>query len=159
AATCSGASSAPTSAPPSAASARPTTRWGRRWCPTKGLAPPTGSTAVAAMGPRAMSDQPPNLACPLPHSPGDRLLLAHGAGARPTRRLIRDVLLAALDNEHLRPLGDAALLPAVDGRLVVTTDGSVVTPLFFPSGDIGKLAVHGAVNDLAVSGAEPLYLT
>src|SRR5262245_57270117 len=111
------------------------------------------------MGPRAMSDQPPNLACPLPHSLGDRLLLAHGEGARLTRRLIRDVLLAAPDNEFLRPLGDAALLPAVDGRLVVTTDGSVVTPLFFPNGDIGKLAVHGAVNDLAVSGAEPLYLT
>src|SRR5262249_19062599 len=72
---------------------------------------------------------------------------------------IRDVLLAALDNEYLRPLGDAALLPAADGQLVVTTDGSVVTPLFFPGGDIGKLAVHGTVNDLAVSGAEPLYIT
>jgi hydrogenase expression/formation protein HypE len=73
--------------------------------------------------------------------------------------LIREVLLAALDNEYLRPLGDAALLPVADGRLVVTTDGSVVSPLFFPGGDIGKLAVHGTVNDMAVSGAEPLYLT
>lgn len=97
--------------------------------------------------------------CPLPHPPGDRVLLAHGEGARLTRRLIREVLLAALDNAYLRPLGDAAVLPAVDGPLVVTTDGSVVSPLFFPGGDIGKLAVHGTVNDLAVSGAEPLHLT
>jgi hydrogenase expression/formation protein HypE len=107
-----------------------------------------------------MSDQPlPQLACPTPHPPGGRILLAHGEGAGLTRRLIREVMLAALDNDYLRPLGDAALLPAADGRLVVTTDGSVVTPLFFPGGDIGKLAVHGTVNDLAVSGAEPLYLT
>jgi hydrogenase expression/formation protein HypE len=97
--------------------------------------------------------------CPMPHPPGERVLLAHGEGARLTRRLIRDILLEAFDNEFLRPLSDGALLPAVAGRLVMTTDSYVVSPLFFPGGDIGKLAVHGTVNDLAVCGAAPLYLS
>jgi hydrogenase expression/formation protein HypE len=104
-----------------------------------------------------MSELP--LACPVPHPPGDRVLLAHGEGARLTRRLIREIVLAPLDNEFLRPLSDGAVLPPVDGRIVMTTDGYVVSPLFFPGGDIGKLAVHGTVNDLAVCGAEPLYLS
>jgi hydrogenase expression/formation protein HypE len=100
------------------------------------------------------------LDCPVPAAPpGDRVLLAHGEGARLTRRLIRDEILAALDNEFLRPLGDGAVLPEVSGKLVVSTDGFVVSPLVFPGGDIGSLAVHGTVNDLAVCGAEPLYLT
>lgn len=99
------------------------------------------------------------ITCALPHAVGDRLLLAHGEGARLTRQLIRDELLVVLGNDHLRPLGDAAVLPAIAGSLVFSTDGYVVSPLFFPGGDIGKLAVHGTVNDLAVSGAEPLYLS
>lgn len=100
------------------------------------------------------------ISCPVSHPPPkDRVLLAHGEGARLTRRLIRDEILAAFDNPYLRPLGDAAILPPVAGELVVTTDGYVVSPLVFPGGDIGTLAVHGTVNDLAVSGAEPLYLT
>src|SRR5215831_8307940 len=89
----------------------------------------------------------------------DRIVLAHGEGARLTRCLIRDVLLDAFDNEYLRPLSDAAVLPPIDGQLALATDSYVVSPLFFPGGDIGKLAVHGTVNDLAVSGAEPLYLS
>lgn len=97
--------------------------------------------------------------CPVPLPVGDRVQLAHGEGARLTRRLIRDVLLSAFANDYLRPLADAAIMPPLDGPLVMTTDGSVVSPLFFPGGDIGKLAVHGAVNDLAVCGAEPLYLS
>jgi hydrogenase expression/formation protein HypE len=72
---------------------------------------------------------------------------------------VRDILLPAFDNEFLRPLGDGAVLPAPEGKLVLTTDSSVVSPLFFPEGDIGKLAVHGTVNDLAVCGADPLYLS
>jgi hydrogenase expression/formation protein HypE len=87
------------------------------------------------------------------------VLLAHGEGARLTRRLIREVLLPAFDNDFLRPLADGAVLPAVAGGLVLSTDGYVVSPLFFPGGDIGRLAVHGTVNDLAVCGAEPLYLS
>jgi hydrogenase expression/formation protein HypE len=101
----------------------------------------------------------PATTCPVPHPPGERILLAHGEGARLTRRLIRDILLDAFDNEFLRPLSDGAILPAVAGRLVMTTDSYVVSPLFFPGGDIGKLAVHGTVNDLVVCGSEPLYLS
>src|SRR5262249_24282163 len=80
-------------------------------------------------------------------------------GARLTRKLIADTLKPAFDNEWLRPLADAAVLPAINGPFALTTDSYVVSPLFFPGGDIGKLAVHGTVNDLAVSGAEPPYLT
>jgi hydrogenase expression/formation protein HypE len=97
--------------------------------------------------------------CQMPHPPGEHVLLSHGEGARLTRRLVREILLEAFDNEFLRPLSDGAILPPVDGQLVMTTDGYVVSPLFFPGGDIGKLAVHGTVNDLAVCGAEPLYLS
>jgi hydrogenase expression/formation protein HypE len=98
-------------------------------------------------------------ACPTPPPEGERLLLAHGEGARLSRRLIRELLLAAFDNEFLRPLADGATLPAIEGGTVLSTDSYVVSPLFFPGGDIGKLAVHGTVNDLAVCGADPLYLT
>ena len=106
---------------------------------------------------RPLSDS--SFSCPVPQAGGDRILLAHGEGARLTRRLIRDVLLDAFDNEWLRPMADAAVLPAIDGQLVMSTDSFVVSPLFFPGGDIGKLAVHGTINDLAVCGAEPLYLS
>jgi hydrogenase expression/formation protein HypE len=100
-----------------------------------------------------------SITCPVPTATADRILLAHGEGARLSRRLIREVLLSAFDNEFLRPLADGAVLPSLDGRLVMTTDSSVVSPLFFPGGDIGKLAIHSAINDLAVCGAEPLYLS
>ncbi len=99
------------------------------------------------------------LACPTPGPAGDRVLLAHGEGARLSRRLVRDLLLEAFDNEFLRPLADGAVLPDLGGPAVLSTDSYVVSPLEFPGGDIGRLAVHGTVNDLAVSGAEPLYLT
>jgi len=97
--------------------------------------------------------------CPMPHADTERIQLAHGEGARLTRRLIREELLAAFANPFLNPLADAATLPELGGRLVMTTDSSVVSPLFFPGGDIGLLAVHGAINDLAVSGADPMYLS
>jgi hydrogenase expression/formation protein HypE len=100
-----------------------------------------------------------SVSCRVSAPPGDCVLLAHGEGTRLTRRLIRELLLTAFDNEFLRPLADSAILPVLDSRLAMTTDCSVVSPLFFPGGDIGKLAVHSAVNDLAVCGAEPLYLS
>lgn len=110
-----------------------------------------------------MSDRadsaPPILSCPAPLPATDRILLAHGEGARLSRRLVRDIFRAALDNEFLHPLADAAVLPASAGRWALSTDSYVVSPLFFPGGDIGKLAVYGTVNDLAVCGAEPLYLS
>lgn len=100
-----------------------------------------------------------SLTCPTLAADDRRILLAHGEGARLTRRLIQEEILTAFDHPSLHELGDAAKLPAESGGLALTTDSYVVTPLFFPGGDIGRLAVHGTVNDLAVSGAEPLYLT
>jgi hydrogenase expression/formation protein HypE len=90
---------------------------------------------------------------------GGRVTLAHGSGGRLTAELIRDLLLPHLSNPALAPLSDAALLNPLEGRLAMTTDGFVVSPLFFPGGDIGRLAVNGTVNDLAVSGAVPCYLS
>jgi hydrogenase expression/formation protein HypE len=88
-----------------------------------------------------------------------RITLGHGSGGLLTSELIREVFGARLDNEWLRPCGDAALLDCGGARLAFTTDSFVVAPLFFPGGDIGKLAVAGTVNDLAVSGAVPRFLS
>ena len=88
-----------------------------------------------------------------------RVTLAHGSGGRLTAELVHDIFLKHFANPALAPLSDAALLDRIDGRLAMTTDGFVVSPLFFPGGDIGRLAVNGTVNDLAVSGAVPRYLS
>ncbi len=90
--------------------------------------------------------------------------LAHGGGGKAMRDLIDDVFVSAFDNPALAPLEDQARfelseLAALGDRLALTTDSYVVDPLFFPGGDIGKLAIYGTVNDLAVGGAKPLYLT
>lgn len=106
-----------------------------------------------------MSVSPQEPACPIPRTENERILLAHGEGGRLSRRLIRELILPLLDNDALRPLSDGALVAAPASRMVLTTDSYVVSPLFFPGGDIGKLAVHGTVNDLVVCGARPLYLT
>jgi hydrogenase expression/formation protein HypE len=89
----------------------------------------------------------------------DIITLAHGEGARLSRKLIRDEILSILGNPYLAPLSDGAILPAQNHQLVFATDAHVVKPLFFPGGDIGKLAVYGTVNDLAVCGAKPAYLS
>ncbi|GGP94332.1 hydrogenase expression/formation protein HypE [Streptomyces melanogenes] len=96
--------------------------------------------------------------CPLPHTEGESLLLGHGAGGRLTGRLLDSLVLPALGAVPNGPLEDAALLPG-DYELVLSTDPFVVSPLFFPGGDIGSLAVHGTVNDLAMRGALPLALS
>ena len=88
-----------------------------------------------------------------------RILLAHGNGGRLMRELISDIFARHLGNPLLDTDADAVALPQVDGDLMVTTDGFTVEPLTFPGGDIGSLAVHGVVNDLAVAGADPLYFT
>ena len=93
-----------------------------------------------------------------------RVTLAHGGGGKAMKDLIRDVFVEAFDNPLLRPLEDQARfdlaeLSARGDRLAFTTDSYVVDPLFFPGGDIGKLAVCGTINDLAVGGAVPLYLS
>ena len=89
----------------------------------------------------------------------ERITLAHGSGGKATQTLIEAIFLESFRNPLLEPLEDAAT-PTVNGsRLAITTDSFVVSPLFFPGGNIGDLAVNGTVNDLAVSGARPLYLT
>lgn len=87
-----------------------------------------------------------------------RITLAHGAGGKATHSLIEGVFVEAFRNPTLEQLDDGAVLSVGGGRLAFTTDSYVVSPLFFPGGDIGDLAVNGTVNDLAVSGARPLYL-
>jgi len=87
------------------------------------------------------------------------IVLGHGSGGRLTAQLVRELFLPAFDNPALRKLDDQAVLNVAPGRIAMTTDSYVVTPLFFPGGDIGRLAVNGTVNDLAMSGARPLYLT
>ncbi|WP_018881990.1 MULTISPECIES: hydrogenase expression/formation protein HypE [unclassified Thioalkalivibrio] len=84
--------------------------------------------------------------------------LAHGGGGRLQAKLLDEVILPALGTSA-RGAPDAAVFDAPDGRLAMTTDSFVVRPLFFPGGDIGRLAVHGTVNDLAMAGARPLWLT
>jgi len=89
----------------------------------------------------------------------ERILLGHGGGGVLTSRLIQEVILPVLDDPALRLLDDAAVATVDAGRLAFTTDSYVVSPLFFPGGDIGKLAVCGTVNDLAVCGAEPMWMS
>jgi hydrogenase expression/formation protein HypE len=87
------------------------------------------------------------------------ITLPHGAGGKASRALVEHVFLEAFGNPVLAELTDAASLTVDGARLALTTDSFVVSPLFFPGGDIGELAVNGTVNDLAVSGARPLYLS
>jgi len=89
----------------------------------------------------------------------ERVTMSHGAGGKATRTLVEAVFLDAFRNPLLEPLEDAAALTLDGARVALTTDTYVVSPLFFPGGNIGELAVNGTVNDLAVSGATPLYLT
>jgi len=110
---------------------------------------------------------PPNFEgalCPLPLAHTDQIILGHGSGGRLTHELIQRVFKPYLDSPPLDAGNDFAslLLPdqaCLQGSLVVSTDSHIVDPLFFPGGDIGKLAVCGTVNDIAVSGAQPLFLT
>lgn len=97
--------------------------------------------------------------CPLPASAdAERITLAYGEGGRLSRRFVQERILPRFHNSTLNALGDAAALVSAS-RLAFTTDSYTVTPLFFPGGDIGRLAVYGAVNDLAVSGAVPRWLS
>jgi hydrogenase expression/formation protein HypE len=89
----------------------------------------------------------------------ERITMSHGSGGKATRTLVEAVFLDAFSNPLLEPMEDAAQLHLNGSRVALTTDSYVVSPLFFPGGDIGDLAVNGTVNDLAVSGATPLYLS
>lgn len=89
----------------------------------------------------------------------DKILLSHGSGSKASHELITEFFLPAFGNPALNQLNDQAILEAKDFRIAFTTDSYVIDPIFFPGGDIGKLAVYGTVNDLAMCGAIPLYLS
>lgn len=89
----------------------------------------------------------------------ERILLSHGSGGKLSYQLVHDVFLKAFGNEILAPLNDQAIFNLSASRLAFTTDSYVVNPIFFPGGDIGKLSICGTINDLAVGGADPLYLS
>jgi hydrogenase expression/formation protein HypE len=97
--------------------------------------------------------------CPLPVTNYKEIVLAHGSGGKLSQQLMRGVILPRFRNDLLAPLHDGAIFILNGARLAFSTDSYVVSPIFFPGGDIGKLAVHGTVNDLAMCGARPLYLS
>jgi len=99
------------------------------------------------------------LSCPVPLINTERVLMGHGSGGKMSADLIMRYFLPAFGNQYLEKLDDQAVLRVNGARLAFTTDAYVVTPLFFPGGDIGSLAVNGTVNDLAMAGARPLYLS
>ena len=99
------------------------------------------------------------LSCPTPITMVDRIQLGHGSGGKMSAALLRDHFLPLLDNDILRQLGDAAVVSAHGGEIAISTDTFVVSPLEFPGGNIGSLAVHGTLNDLAMMGARPRFLT
>jgi len=99
------------------------------------------------------------LTCPAPLPAVERVLLGHGSGGKLSAQLLERIFLPAFSNPTLDQLNDQATF-SIDGmRMAMTTDSFVVNPLFFPGGDIGSLAVHGTVNDLAMGGAQPLYMS
>lgn len=110
-----------------------------------------------------MAEKTPTLqgpVCPLPQKHSRQIVLGHGSGGKMMADLIKDVFYSRFENEPLMAGNDAGVIELTNGlRLAVSTDAHVVSPLFFPGGDIGRLAVCGTVNDVAMVGAIPLYLT
>jgi hydrogenase expression/formation protein HypE len=97
--------------------------------------------------------------CPLPLRDYPSIVLGHGGGGQLSAELIQHLFLPAFANPILNEMGDAALLPVNNARMAFSTDSYVVRPLFFPGGNIGTLAVNGTINDVAMSGARPLFLS
>jgi hydrogenase expression/formation protein HypE len=109
-----------------------------------------------------MQDAKPDFAnwsCPLPLADYPTIVMGHGGGGKLGNELVEHLFLPAFRNPELENLGDAAVLELGGGKLAMSTDSYVVQPLFFPGGSIGELAVNGTVNDLAVSGADPKFLS
>jgi hydrogenase expression/formation protein HypE len=100
-----------------------------------------------------------SLNCPVPRVADDRIVLAHGGGGRLTHQLIEKIFIPAFGNPMLEQRHDGAVVSVNGARLAFTTDSFVVRPLIFPGGSIGDLAVNGTVNDLAMCGARPMYLS
>jgi hydrogenase expression/formation protein HypE len=99
------------------------------------------------------------LNCPLPFEDNEKISLAHGGGGRRMARLIQEVILPHFPDSDVENIHDGAIIEVGSERIAFTTDSFVVTPQFFPGGNIGDLAVNGTINDLAMCGAEPLYLS
>ncbi|MGA7162126.1 MAG: hydrogenase expression/formation protein HypE [Bacteroidota bacterium] len=99
------------------------------------------------------------LSCPVPISDYKKVLIAHGGGGKLSQQLIQKMFVSQFSNEYLDQSHDGATVALKGSRLAFTTDSYVVNPIFFPGGDIGMLAVNGTVNDLAMCGANPLYLS
>jgi hydrogenase expression/formation protein HypE len=108
---------------------------------------------------RALGDELLSATCPVPFADSPTVLLGHGGGGRLTQRLVERLFVPAFDNPLLAELHDGAVLQRGAERLAFSTDSFVIRPYFFPGGDIGSLAVHGTVNDLAMCGAAPLALS
>ncbi len=100
-----------------------------------------------------------NSACPIPITQYPRVLMAHGGGGKLMHQLLENIFGEAFSNPILDQRHDSAQFAVQSGKLAMTTDSYVVRPIFFPGGDIGSMAIHGTVNDLAMSGARPLYLS
>jgi len=99
------------------------------------------------------------MTCPLPFATDEFIVLGHGSGGRLSAKLMEDVFLPAFRNPALEQMNDQAILDVPAGRIAMSTDTYVVKPMFFPGGNLGELAVYGTVNDLAVGGATPKYLS
>ncbi|HZR16887.1 MAG TPA: hydrogenase expression/formation protein HypE [Verrucomicrobiae bacterium] len=105
------------------------------------------------------NEQSFSLSCPVPIQNYSQVLMAHGGGGKLMHQLISKMIVPAFRNDLLDSMHDSTVFSLGDSRLAFTTDSYVVRPMFFPGGDLGSLAVHGTVNDLAMSGARPLYLS
>lgn len=116
-------------------------------------------TIKSHVAPQVQEALASGLSCPIPFSDYPQVLIAHGGGGKLTADLIEKIFIPAFRNPQLETRHDGAVIEIGDTRLAFTTDSYVVHPLFFPGGDIGSLAVNGTVNDLAMCGAKPLYLS
>ncbi len=126
------------------------------------MRPITNTGATSLRSDSVSNDETKDLAafsCPVPLPAGARILLGHGSGGKLSADLLKNVFLPALGNPVLNRLEDQAIVSLNGARLAITTDSFVVKPLIFRGGDIGSLAVHGTINDLAMGGAEPLWLS
>jgi hydrogenase expression/formation protein HypE len=122
----------------------------------------TNTNAISSHSEPVSREEPKNLtafSCPVPLPAGERILLGHGSGGKLSADLLQQIFLPALSNPVLDRLEDQATVSLNGIRLAVTTDSFVVKPLFFRGGDIGSLAVHGTINDLAMGAAQPLWLS
>src|SRR5271167_4166933 len=128
-------------------------------CGLLSLSAPRGRELGESVSTKTVGEIKFELSCPAPLPARDTVLLGHGSGGKLSADLIRDLFLPAFQNPVLARLDDQAIVNVNGQRLAITTDSFVVKPLFFPGGDIGSLAVHGTINDLAMGGAQPLFLS